>query len=76
MNALSKYTTLGVGGPATRIVHARSEEELITAIKSADEAGEPVLILGGGSNVLISDSGFNGSVILVESKGNSYEIIS
>ena len=74
MNALSKYTTLGVGGPATRIVHARSEEELITEIKSADEAGEPVLILGGGSNVLISDSGFNGSVILVESKGNSYEI--
>ncbi len=74
MTALSKYTTLKVGGPATRLVHARSEEELISAISTADDAGEQVLILGGGSNVLVSDTGFNGVVIRVETTGNSYEI--
>ena len=74
MTSLSKYTTLKVGGPATRLVHARSEEELISAISTADDAGEQVLILGGGSNVLVSDTGFNGVVIRVETSGNSYEI--
>jgi len=74
MNSLSNYTTLKVGGPATRLVHARSEEELISAIAAADEKGEQVLILGGGSNILVSDSGFNGVVIRVETTGNSYEI--
>ena len=74
MTSLSKYTTLKVGGPATRLVHARSEEELISAISTADDAGEQVLILGGGSNVLVSDTGFNGVVIRVETTGNSYEI--
>jgi len=74
MNDLSKYTTLKVGGPAARLVHARSEEELISAISNADDSGEQVLILGGGSNVLVSDSGFSGVVIRVETKGNSYEI--
>ena len=74
MTSLSKYTTLKVGGPATRLVHARREEELISAISTADDAGEQVLILGGGSNVLVSDSGFSGVVIRVETTGNSYEI--
>jgi UDP-N-acetylmuramate dehydrogenase len=73
MTALSKYTTLGVGGDANRIVHAKTEAELISAISDADDAGEAVLILGGGSNILVSDSGFNGVVIRVETKGNSYE---
>jgi len=74
MTALSKYTTLGVGGPARRIVHARTESELIETISQADAESEPVLILGGGSNVLVGDDGFEGVVILVETTGNSYEI--
>jgi UDP-N-acetylmuramate dehydrogenase len=74
MTALSNYTTLGVGGPARRIVHARTEAELIETISQADAEREPVLILGGGSNVLIGDEGFEGVVILVETTGNSYEI--
>lgn len=74
MTALSNYTTLKVGGPATRLVHARTEAELISAIDGADSTGEKILILGGGSNVLVSDSGFSGVVIRVETKGNSYEI--
>lgn len=74
MDALAKYTTLGVGGPAHRVIHARTEAELIESISLADENNEPVLILGGGSNVLVGDEGFAGVVILIETTGNSYEI--
>ena len=71
---LSSFTTLGVGGPATNFLHVKSEAELIAAVKSADDSKTPLLILGGGSNVLISDSGFAGTVVRVETTGNSYEI--
>lgn len=73
MNRLSNFTTLRVGGPAQKIVHAHSEDELIQFVNAADEANEPVLILGGGSNLLISDAGFAGTVIRVESKGNALD---
>ena len=73
-NDLSKFTTLGVGGPAAKIIHAKTEAELISAVKTADDSKTPLLILGGGSNVLISDSGFAGTVIRVETTGNSFEI--
>jgi UDP-N-acetylmuramate dehydrogenase len=73
MNELSNFTSLRVGGPAQKIVHAHSEDELIQFVKSAHEAKEPVLILGGGSNLLISDAGFAGTVIRVENKGNALE---
>ena len=73
-NDLSNFTTLGVGGPAAKIIHAKSEAELISAVKAADDSKTPLLILGGGSNVLISDSGFAGTVIRVETAGNSFEI--
>jgi UDP-N-acetylmuramate dehydrogenase len=73
-NDLANHTTLGVGGPAAKIVHAKTEAELISAVKAADESKLPILILGGGSNVLISDSGFSGTVIKVETTGNSFEI--
>ena len=73
-NDLANHTTLGVGGPAANSVHAKTEAELISAVKAADESNTPVLILGGGSNVLISDNGFSGTVIKVETTGNSFEI--
>ncbi|NBY38121.1 MAG: UDP-N-acetylmuramate dehydrogenase [Actinobacteria bacterium] len=73
MENLAHYTSLRVGGPAQKFVHATTEQELIDAVHSADKAGEPVLIIGGGSNVLIGDQGFNGTVIRVETKGNSYQ---
>ncbi|MCX6446610.1 MAG: FAD-binding protein [Actinobacteria bacterium] len=73
MEQLSNFTSLGVGGPARKIVHAHTEEELIEFVKAADKSGEQVLILGGGSNLLISDSGFAGTVIRVESKGNALD---
>lgn len=73
MEQLSSFTTLRVGGPARKIVHAHSEAELIEFVKAADSAKEPILILGGGSNLLISDAGFAGTVIRVESKGNALD---
>ena len=73
-NELAKFTTLGVGGPAAKIIPAKTEDELISAVKAADNSGEPLLIIGGGSNVLISDNGFAGTVIKVETSGNSFEI--
>ncbi len=61
MTTLDKYTSLRVGGPAKKIVNVSTEAEIIEAIEAAGDS--PVLILGGGSNVLVSDSGFAGTVI-------------
>ena len=66
---LSRFTTLGLGGPARRFVVAGTDEEIIAAVRAADQRGEPLLVLGGGSNLVISDDGFPGTVIQVASKG-------
>ena len=66
---LSRFTTLGLGGPARRFVVAGTDEEIIAAVRAADQRGEPLLVLGGGSNLLISDNGFPGTVIQVATKG-------
>jgi UDP-N-acetylmuramate dehydrogenase len=71
---LRDYTTLRIGGPAESLIRATSEEELIEAVRSADESGRPLLIIGSGSNLLISDDGFDGVVLKVESSGNSYHL--
>jgi UDP-N-acetylmuramate dehydrogenase len=67
--SLAQFTTLSIGGAARFFVQADSEEELIEAIEFAEHRGLPVFILGGGSNVLISDQGFPGLVIRVAIKG-------
>jgi len=66
---LSDYTTLRLGGPARRFVQAGTEEDLIEAVRAADSGGEPTLILGGGSNLVVADEGFDGTVIQVATKG-------
>lgn len=66
---LSSLTTAGVGGPAARYVEARTEAEIIEAVRTADAAGEQVLILGGGSNLLVADGGFAGTVVKIASEG-------
>lgn len=60
---LAARTTLHVGGPAARYVETATEAELVDAVRTADEAGEPLLVLGGGSNVLVADEGFAGLVV-------------
>ncbi|PFG17036.1 UDP-N-acetylmuramate dehydrogenase [Propionicimonas paludicola] len=61
--SLAAHTTFRIGGPAGRWLAPTSEAELIEAVAQVDAAGEPLLILGGGSNVLISDDGFTGTVV-------------
>lgn len=66
---LAPLTTLGVGGPARFFVSVSSQEDLIEAVRFADERSLPLFILVGGSNVVISDEGFSGLVIKMEMKG-------
>jgi UDP-N-acetylmuramate dehydrogenase len=66
---LADYTTLRLGGPARRFVRAGTDEELIAAVRAADSGGEPMLILGGGSNLVVADEGFDGTVIQVATRG-------
>ncbi|MFC6288074.1 UDP-N-acetylmuramate dehydrogenase [Nocardioides sp. GCM10027113] len=66
---LRDHTTLRLGGPARRFVTATTEEELVAAVSAADDAGEPVLVLGGGSNLVVSDEGFPGTVVKVATRG-------
>ncbi|MGB7962460.1 MAG: UDP-N-acetylmuramate dehydrogenase [Propionicimonas sp.] len=60
---LADLTTLRVGGPASRVVEPADEASLIEAVSACDATGEPVLLVGGGSNLLVSDVGFDGAVI-------------
>ncbi|HUD38047.1 MAG TPA: UDP-N-acetylmuramate dehydrogenase [Streptosporangiaceae bacterium] len=66
---LSGYTTLRVGGPAARFTEVDSVDELIDAVRAADGAAEPVLVLGGGSNLVVADEGFGGTVVRVATSG-------
>jgi UDP-N-acetylmuramate dehydrogenase len=66
---LADHTTLRLGGPAGSWVRAESEQELIDAVRTCDEAREPVLVLAGGSNVVVADEGFPGTVVEVVTAG-------
>jgi UDP-N-acetylmuramate dehydrogenase len=66
---LAGHTTLRIGGLADKFVEVSTEDDLITAVRDADAAGEPVLLLSGGSNVVIGDDGFRGTVIKIGTRG-------
>lgn len=66
---LAAYTTLRLGGPAGRLLTATDAAEVAQSVRDAAAAGEPALVLGGGSNVVIADQGFPGTVILIRSRG-------
>ncbi len=66
---LAGHTTLRVGGPAARFAEARTAGELIEAARDADAEKAPLLVLGGGSNLLVCDDGFPGHVVKVATSG-------
>lgn len=66
---LAPFTTFKIGGPAKYFLRAKSNAELQSALKAAEEQQVSVFVLGGGSNVLVNDKGFNGLVIKVEIGG-------
>jgi UDP-N-acetylmuramate dehydrogenase len=68
---LAELTTLRLGGPARRLVRAGSGAELVEALRAADSDGEPLLLVGGGSNLVIADAGFAGTAVAVASSGLS-----
>lgn len=70
---LADLTTLRLGGPAGQIVEATTERQLVDAVTIADEAGDPALIVAGGSNLVIADEGVPGTVILVRTRGISVD---
>ncbi len=66
---LADHTTLRLGGQAERLIEARTEPELIAAVRDCDARGEPLLLLAGGSNLVVADAGFPGTAVLVRSSG-------
>lgn len=62
-------TTLRLGGPATEVIEARSENELVEHVSGADADGIGILLLAGGSNVVVADAGYQGRTILVRTVG-------
>ncbi|WP_428833237.1 UDP-N-acetylmuramate dehydrogenase [Micromonospora coerulea] len=66
---MARYTTLRLGGAARRLETATSAEQIVQKVQEAQGRDEPVLVLAGGSNVVIGDQGFPGSVVLVRSRG-------
>ncbi len=70
---LASYTTLRVGGPARRLAEPATAGDVVAMVAAADRAGEPVLVLGGGSNVVAPDGGFPGTVVRVATRGAEME---
>lgn len=66
---LAPYTTFKIGGPARYFCEVKDQFDALTAFEFANEKSVPVFLLGGGSNILISDDGFNGLVVKIVNRG-------
>ncbi len=74
---LAAHTTLRVGGPAKRFEVATTTDRLVSLVSECDATGEPVLVLGGGSNLVVADEGFPGTVVRVATTGvEAFEAVS
>lgn len=63
------YTTLGVGGPIGRLITVHEHASAVAALRDAFVSRDPWMVLGGGSNLLVSDEGFDGTVIRLANRG-------
>jgi UDP-N-acetylmuramate dehydrogenase len=70
---LAALTTLRLGGPADEMVVAHDEQTLVDAVAAADADGRPVLVVAGGSNLVVADEGVPGRVVLVRTRGIEVE---
>ncbi len=68
---LAAFTTLRLGGPAASLIEVRTEDETIAAVREADAAGAAVLLLSGGSSLVIGDAGWAGVVVLLRCAGST-----
>jgi len=66
---LAPLTTMRVGGSAARLVVAETADDLVDAVREVDDAQEPLLVVGGGSNLVVADAGFDGTVVKVATSG-------
>lgn len=66
---LAPLTTLRLGGPARRLVTVESEREAIDVVREVEARGEKLLVLGGGSNLVVADEGFDGTVLRIGTRG-------
>ena len=66
---LAPLTTFRLGGPAARLVTASTDAEVVAAVREADAAGTPLLVIGGGSNLVIGDEGFDGTALRIATSG-------
>ena len=66
---LAPLTTMKVGGPARYFVEARSEQDVLAAVKEAKTRAWPLFVLGGGSNLVVSDGGWKGLVLKIALTG-------
>lgn len=66
---LADLTTMRVGGPCARLVTVSSTDELVDAVREVDDADESLLVLSGGSNLVVADAGVEGTVVKVETRG-------
>ncbi|WJV51289.1 UDP-N-acetylmuramate dehydrogenase [Streptomyces flavofungini] len=66
---LAPLTTFRLGGPAARLITATTDAEVISAVREADDSGTPLLIVGGGSNLVIGDKGFDGTALRIATTG-------
>ncbi|GAB2949119.1 UDP-N-acetylmuramate dehydrogenase [Streptomyces heilongjiangensis] len=66
---LAPLTTFRLGGPADRLITATTDDEVVAAVREADDAGTPLLLIGGGSNLVIGDKGFAGTALVIATRG-------
>jgi UDP-N-acetylmuramate dehydrogenase len=66
---LACLTTLRLGGPARRLLEPETESDVVEAVCAADAAGDPLLVMAGGSNLVVADAGFDGTVVRLATRG-------
>ncbi|MEU6156768.1 UDP-N-acetylmuramate dehydrogenase [Streptomyces sp. NPDC047130] len=70
---LAPLTTFRLGGPARRLITATTDAEVVEAVREADASGTPLLVVGGGSNLVIGDKGFEGTALRIATSGFSLD---